>query len=778
MKNQEIKRAAGNRSTKNMNSTHVTTFEFSQVRPTLTQELIPNSYYEVTPKMLARTAPLTLPTYGNAKFIHRGFYVPYRLIMPYWEEFQGMRKIDLGQGLYEMKPLGFTVNDLYSIFFAGFVDNFDKARTTERNIAWTIAAADADFENQIKLTYSNEFGTFTVLSKALADTFVQSDENTYSVLPEHDFTFKLLYFVEELNNEASITVFVRLNPLGRFIIKTMESLGYKIPFDFIHTRVLNIVSTQLDNQYNELPDQWRTSNNSYKIDITSGNIQEVDEIDKQYERYNIEYDALKFMAYLKVIADNYIPQQFSTSNAIYNFFQYIKNNFFYIYEDTDYKYINPLLIIANTSANDKNIGNWKDRYNKLTEMFKLAWQTWSGGSYFTNAWYNEESIVSQELIGTSNGTYNKISEIMDDSQAGERYNENNGVTKTDVATTFNKANTSLDMLVQNASATNHKWLQSVYNWLMRKNFGGARAVENLLLQYGIKVPNYRLQYSEYLGKVTNDLEIIDVTQSATTDAGTLGEYGGKAYSVGASHEKIKVETKEHGVFILMTSLIAPNGLCQGIDRTNLIRLHVEDYYQPELERTGMQPIYVGELYEGRPSIYDVKECLNTNSRGVKIERVENTPDYYNQHNEGWNKLYGFAPRYTYQKFPRNNITGDFKLHSLGGGIEGELNAWHLLRLIKTDQFYGYDENQRINQQNSHYSLAQNITKFEAQKDILYDNGQQYNRIFNVVDNQQDHIFAIMQFEARLDDPSLPVNSSIDLDGFQEVAADQNGDVKN
>lgn len=337
------------------------------------------------------------------------------------------------------------------------------------------------------------------------------------------------------------------------------------------------------------------------------------------------------------------------------------------------------------------------------------------------------------------------------------------VEHSNIGTTFAEQ-TSLDNLIQNASATNHKFLQSVYNWLMRKNFGGARAVEAILLQYGVKVPNYRLQYSEYCGKVEHPLEIMDITQTANTAEGNLGEYGGKAYSVNVSNEKLSINTEEDGIFLVMTSLVINNGLCQGIDRSNLVRESPEEYYQPELERTGMQPIYVGELYEGKPTIISP----------LTKNYVNKTQGYYNERNLGWNKLFGFAPRYTAYKVPRNNITGDFKLNTLGGGIYGELNAWHLMRMI--DEFS--EEIQDIPTDNIKFTndYAQKILSFTAQKGILYDNGQQYNRIFNVEDNQQDHIFAIMQFEARLDDTKLPISSSIDLDGFAPIGANQNGDV--
>lgn len=66
---------------------HITTSNFMQLQPIYRKQLIPNDSISVTAESFARLLPIPQPTFGSATVRNRAFFVPYRVLMPHWNEF-------------------------------------------------------------------------------------------------------------------------------------------------------------------------------------------------------------------------------------------------------------------------------------------------------------------------------------------------------------------------------------------------------------------------------------------------------------------------------------------------------------------------------------------------------------------------------------------------------------------------------------------------------------------------------------------------------------------
>ena len=115
--------------------------------------------------------------------------------------------------------------------------------------------------------------------------------------------------------------------------------------------------------------------------------------------------------------------------------------------------------------------------------------------------------------------------------------------------------------------------------------------------FGVEVPVGRDHRCNYLGGFTSDMQISDVTQTSSNtggqDQGYLGKIGGKGTSSGSG--KIVFDAKEHCILMCIYSLVPVSSY----DSTRLDpfnrKLSRGDYFLPEFEDLGMQPLYQSDL---------------------------------------------------------------------------------------------------------------------------------------------------------------------------------------
>lgn len=164
---------------------------------------------------------------------------------------------------------------------------------------------------------------------------------------------------------------------------------------------------------------------------------------------------------------------------------------------------------------------------------------------------------------------------------------------------------------------------------LQKSINGNRYIEQILNFFGVRVPDYRLNRPEYIGGVSKVVQISEILQtSETTSDSALGTYAGKG-AVGGVGKTLDYKVKEHG-WIIGVMFVRPDAsYFQGI-RKNLSRVDRFDYFWPEFQGIGEQPILKKELVAQKDA-----------------------GDYNDQ-------VWGYAPRFSEYKFHNNEIHGDFR----------------------------------------------------------------------------------------------------------------------
>lgn len=181
-------------------------------------------------------------------------------------------------------------------------------------------------------------------------------------------------------------------------------------------------------------------------------------------------------------------------------------------------------------------------------------------------------------------------------------------------------------------------------WLEKMMLGGARYVEQLLVMFGVKSSDARLQRPEYLGGGRQPVVISEVLSSFQDAAGAgapQGNMAGHGVSVGRSNGFSR-RFEEHGYVIGIMSVIPRTAYQQGIPK-QFQRFEKLDYAWPDFAHLGEQEIATRELY------YDPAQPSGTQSN-----------------------TFGYQSRYAEYKFCSSTVHGDFR---------GNLSYWHMGRIF-------------------------------------------------------------------------------------------------
>lgn len=246
------------------------------------------------------------------------------------------------------------------------------------------------------------------------------------------------------------------------------------------------------------------------------------------------------------------------------------------------------------------------------------------------------------------------------------------------------------------------WAQNLQKYFERNNIAGARYFEQILARYGVKIPAERLDRSEYLGGTDFWINVSDVTSTAQTEGATLGEMAGKGVGLGQSG--ISYNAVDFGFFIATLHLMPESGCPQGLSRM-WSRQTRFDYFTPEFQTNGMQPIYNAEVWA---------EGSITTDRDMQ--------------NSG---VFGYIPRYAEYKYSQPLLAGDFRMDFSDSGTDyvdrmNDMASMHLYRMFYVGS--GDDQNDPV--LSPEFCLLENVNAF--------------NRIFQDTNNDYDHFWVNIQ----------------------------------
>ena len=119
----------------------------------------------------------------------------------------------------------------------------------------------------------------------------------------------------------------------------------------------------------------------------------------------------------------------------------------------------------------------------------------------------------------------------------------------------------------------------------------------LQAHYGVKPDNCQYCSCTYLGSFDSKIGIDEVTSTAQTTEGKLGQLAGKG--VGFNHGNvIKFNSTEHCIVMAIHYMdLEPEYASSRLDLFNA-KLSQNDYYQPEYDNLGMQPLSGAEFGGG------------------------------------------------------------------------------------------------------------------------------------------------------------------------------------
>jgi len=133
----------------------------------------------------------------------------------------------------------------------------------------------------------------------------------------------------------------------------------------------------------------------------------------------------------------------------------------------------------------------------------------------------------------------------------------------------------------------------VQKWMERNARAGTRYTEFLNSHFGVTVRDDRLNRPEYIGGLKAPViisEVLQTSESAATDLGTMGGHG-----ISVNGKKIgKYRVKEYGLIISILSVLPRTSYSQGQDR-QWTKNTLYDFYFPEFANLSEQAVLTGEL---------------------------------------------------------------------------------------------------------------------------------------------------------------------------------------
>lgn len=267
-----------------------------------------------------------------------------------------------------------------------------------------------------------------------------------------------------------------------------------------------------------------------------------------------------------------------------------------------------------------------------------------------------------------------------------------------------------------------RMLQSLSDYVTRNNIVGSRFFERVKARFGFTTQEQRHDFSSFLKVWSDDVNLMDVTATTSTASQNLGEQAGKGVSNG--NGSLHFTANEHGALIFLSQIVPSIGYVQGMKPWCRAVSSPREWYTPEFDNVGNQPIPNSELFNDYMS----------NPYGGKVQT-------------SWRMdgVFGFAPRYSEYKHGQDFLTGDFIFRDRNVGSE----AYHTFRLFDGP-------------------TANNYTEFGIANDAEFRRvDSQYNRVFAVDPQDEgssvyDHFFTIMRFNVVAYRHMLSISESIPL----------------
>lgn len=136
-------------------------------------------------------------------------------------------------------------------------------------------------------------------------------------------------------------------------------------------------------------------------------------------------------------------------------------------------------------------------------------------------------------------------------------------------------------------------VNSFTRWLENNIRRGFKYRDQIKGHYGVTVRYDVLDMPEFIGGVSRDVSVQQITSMAETNDANLGDIAGQSYVYGDG-EQISHFADEHGYIIGILSVVPVSNYSQMMPK-HLMKRDALDYYFPEFGKIGMQPILNKEV---------------------------------------------------------------------------------------------------------------------------------------------------------------------------------------
>ena len=264
---------------------------------------------------------------------------------------------------------------------------------------------------------------------------------------------------------------------------------------------------------------------------------------------------------------------------------------------------------------------------RLLGIFQLRYR-WLAKDYFTG-------VVPSELFGTENlAQKNSVNALLPEYRQAMSNLVDGG------AGTTSMISDGRSVRLGNINDVSTRSIRAIYaiEKLMRltRRAGDYDYISQTSAHYGVDVPRGRGEEVSFLGGWSSQIDISEVVTTALTEKGDPAQIYGRG--VGTQQGKdINYEAKEHGVLMVITSIV-PDSDYSGVGMNNFnAKLYRGDYFHPEFQDLGLQPIMSHELA----------------FQPHKFNR--SASDKF-----GKSILLGYAPRYAEYKTACDELHGEFR----------------------------------------------------------------------------------------------------------------------
>lgn len=680
---------------------HLTTTDFFKMQPVVARKVEPNDTIDIDVTSFVRMFPMPFPVFGRIKYYNRCFFVPFRQIQEGFNEFINDMDASTGQGFVHCNSAPWFTNcSLASAFTSSVSPTITTPLIAEVPVGYYWRSIDdydfiVDNNGKMVIYTGTSLANMTIVRTPDGmricragdsiysrgyDAFGYTANGTYTITTPEDDDFRDANISDSVKSESYVFEY-NLNGdgpryYGGFTSAdepTPESNYDDIKYDFIFNPLTgNPVKYRFTNRGRHF--YTVLCSLGYRVDFSSS----AGAFTNTRKR-----SAARLLAYLKVFLDWYTPSAYSETNALRQLFRGIHT----VGKELTY---NNLMDIAFgldfvTYDRDYFTSAWQTpTAPNASRPSNVAIEDFTVTNYPGHTPTNARTIVqnyqqTNQIVGSDNGT---------PVARGIQYRSEG---------TVNGHNPYPENLSYYAIES----LRALTNYVRRYQLAGNRAVDRYLSKYGVKLDDDRLNRCYYIGGYSYDADIMDIMSTADTDKAALGDYAGKGIAYSDRRKSFHFESgQEHGIIIVVSSVVPEIGYVQGISRENL-QLSRLEFFNGDFDNLGTQPQLNEELFAdvGMPAPNGEEFTSVVSPDGVR----------------------GYVPRYMEEKIGEDYLTGDFNVPSRREGMD----AFHLFRLFNTSNI------------------------LPINKDFLIGEQTQYDRIFNNTDDDYDHMyvehFVMMKF---------------------------------